>query len=114
MHLQYKANAEIEKSIGKDLKRLYKEGNAIIKARQKRKRGDISGDEKNSNNDEKEDNNNDVQSSDSNDDNDNEGQNSESGEKEEKNEDDDNDVHNSASKEEKKEDGEQGWTIFQV
>ena len=54
MHLRYKANAEIEKSIGKDLKRLYKEGNAIITARQKRKRGDNGGDAQNSNNDGKE------------------------------------------------------------
>ena len=38
MHLQYKANAEIEKSIGVDLERLYKEGNEIIRARKKRKK----------------------------------------------------------------------------
>ena len=43
MHLRYEANAEVEKSIGKDLKRLYREGNAIIKAR-KRKRDDNDSD----------------------------------------------------------------------
>ena len=114
MHLRYEANAVTEKSIGKDFKRLYKEGNAIIKARKKRKQGDNSGDKQNSNTNEKEDDDNNVQSSDSHDDNDNEGKNSESGEEEEENEDDDNDVHNSASEEEKKEEGEQGRTIFEV
>ena len=38
MHLRYKANAEVEESIGVDLERLYREGNEIINARKKRKR----------------------------------------------------------------------------
>ena len=111
---QYKANAEIEKSVGKDLKQLYKEGNAIIKARRKRKQGNNGGDKQNSNNDEKEDNDNDVQISYSDDDNDNEGQSSESGGEEEENDDNNNDVHNSTREEEKKEDEDQGRTIFEV
>ena len=39
MHLRYEEDAEVEESIGKDLKRLYRDGNAIINAR-KRKRND--------------------------------------------------------------------------
>ena len=39
IHLWYEEDAEAEESIGKDLKRLYREGNAIINAR-KRKRND--------------------------------------------------------------------------
>ena len=85
MHLQYEANAAIEKSTREDLKRLYNEGNAIIKEREKRKQGDNSGDEQNSNNDDKEDGNKDVQNLNSNDDNDNEEQKSESGEEEKEN-----------------------------
>ena len=99
MHLRYETDAETEESIGKDLQRLYREGNLIIEARRKQKRGDDD---------------NDVQSSDSDDDNDNEGQNSDSGAEEEENDDDDNDVHNSASKEEKKEDEEEDMHIYVV
>ena len=39
IHLQYEEDSEVEESIGKDLKRLYRDGNDIIKAR-KRKRND--------------------------------------------------------------------------
>ena len=60
MHLQYEANTAIEKSIRKDLKRLYNKGNAIIKARKKMKQGNNSGDKQNFNNDDKEDGDKDV------------------------------------------------------
>ena len=53
MHLRYETDAKVEESIEKDLKRLYREGNAIIKAR-KRKRDDNDSDAQNSDNEEKE------------------------------------------------------------
>ena len=37
MHLKYESNERIERRIGKDLKRLYKEGRAIITARSEKK-----------------------------------------------------------------------------
>ena len=103
MHLRYEVDAEIEESIGKDLQRLYREGNLIIESRKKRKRDD---------------NDNDVQSSDSeeeeeeNDDNDNDVQNSDSGEEEEENDDNDNNVHKSASEEEEEEDEAEDMNVY--
>ena len=47
MHLRYEEDAEVEETIEKDLKRLYREGNAIIKGR-KRKRDDNDIDVQNS------------------------------------------------------------------
>ena len=70
MHLQYEGNAEVEKSIRKDLKRLYRDGNNIINAR-KRKRNDNdtivqnSEREEEKENEEKENNDKDVQTSES-------------------------------------------------
>ena len=54
MHLRYETDAKVEESIEKDLKRLYREGNAIINARQKRKRDGNNSDAQNSDNKEKE------------------------------------------------------------
>ena len=70
MHLRYEENAEIEKSIQKDLKRLYRDGNDIIKAR-KRKKNDKdtivenSEREEEKEEEEKENNDTDVQTSES-------------------------------------------------
>ena len=54
INLRYKTNAKVEESIEKDLKRLYREGNAIINARQKRKQDGNDSDAQNSDNEEKE------------------------------------------------------------
>ena len=112
MHLRYEVDAEIEESIGKDLQRLYREGNLIIESRKnsiesrkKQKRDDNNNDVQNSNSEEEEEEN---------DDNDNDVQNSDSGEEEEENDDDDNDVQNSASEEEEEEDEEEDVNIFEV
>ena len=105
MHLKYESNARIERRIGKDLKRLYKEGSDIINARseKKRKRGDNGDDERNSNNDGQEDDDNDA-SSDSDDNSDNEGQKSDSEEEEDDDDNDDSDVGNSDSEEDEEDD----------
>ena len=98
MHLQYESNSAIENSISEDLKQLYNEDHATIKARKKRKRCNNSGDEKKSDKDDKkhgdngvqngndkEDGDKDVQSLDSDDDNDSAGQQSTSEEEEDEN-----------------------------
>ena len=92
MHLRYESNAKIERRIAKDLKRLYRDGSNIIKARskKKRKRGG-------SNNDGQADDDNDA-SSDS-DDSDNEGKSDSEVE-----EDDDSDVGKSARGQDEQED----------
>ena len=48
MHLRYETDAKVEESIKEDLKRLYKDGNAIINARKKRKRDGNDSDAQNS------------------------------------------------------------------
>ena len=70
MHLRYEEDAEVEKSIGKDLKRLYRDGNDIINARkQKRNDNDTivqnSEREEEKEDEEKENNDKDVQTSES-------------------------------------------------
>ena len=54
MHFWYETDAKVEESIEKDLKRLYREGNAIINSRQKRKQDGNNSDAQNSDNKEKE------------------------------------------------------------
>ena len=105
IHLRYKADAEVEESVSKDLLWLYREGNLIIKSRKKQRRVDNNNYVQNSNSEEEEEEN---------DDNDNDVQNSDSGEEEEENDDDDNDVQNSASEEEEEEDEEEDVNIFEV
>ena len=101
MHLKYESNERIERRIGKDLKRLYKEGRAIITARseKKRKTDDNGDDERNSNNDGQADDGNDA-SSDRDDDSNNEGK----SDSEVEEDDDDSDVGKSARGKDEEED----------
>ena len=102
MHLRYETDAETEKSIGKDLKRLYREGNNIIderkarfvasKASKKRKRGDT---------------NNGVQHPESGAEKDDDDDHEYSEREGEEDDDDNHDEHNSVSAEEKEEDEEE-------
>ena len=47
MHLRYKA--EVDDSIGKDLDRLYREGNAIINKRKRKRESETSDDDEDTN-----------------------------------------------------------------
>ena len=56
IHLRYKADAEVEDSIGEDLERLYREGNDIVNAKKRnRDDGDSDGQNSESKEDEQED-----------------------------------------------------------